>query len=115
MKQTLSWLAAGRCVTSNFGYLSCQRDVLPELQSACSARHACQLRVDDTAFRRVQPCHRDLKSYLTVTYRCAPGTRCRYYYYYFIIIIIIIILAHHHKAAGSKTRLDIQNYGCIGK
>jgi len=29
-------------------------------------------------------------------------------------IIIIIILAHQHKAAGKKTRLDIQNYGCNG-
>ena len=31
-----------------------------------------------------------------------------------IIIIIIIISAHQHKAAGRKTRLDIQNYGCNG-
>jgi len=30
-----------------------------------------------------------------------------------IIIIIIIFKAHQHKAAGRKTRLDIQNYGCI--
>ena len=29
-----------------------------------------------------------------------------YYYYYF--------LAHQHKAAGRKTRLDIQNYHCNG-
>ena len=28
-----------------------------------------------------------------------------YYYYYY---------AHQHKAAGRKTRLDIQNYGCNG-
>jgi len=35
-----------------------------------------------------------------------------------IIIIIIIILfyflAHQHKAAGRKTRLHTQNYGCNG-
>ena len=30
------------------------------------------------------------------------------------IMIIIVILAHQHKAACSKTRLDIQNYGCNG-
>jgi len=30
-----------------------------------------------------------------------------YYYYYF--------KAHQHKAAGRKTRLDIQNYGCISE
>jgi len=29
-----------------------------------------------------------------------------------IIIIIIIFKAHQHEAAGRKTRLDIQNYGC---
>ena len=29
------------------------------------------------------------------------------YYYYFL-------KAHQHKAAGRKTRLDIQNYGCNG-
>jgi len=31
-----------------------------------------------------------------------------------IIIITIIFKAHQHKAAGRKTRLDIQNYGCNG-
>ena len=30
------------------------------------------------------------------------------------IIIIIIFKAHQHKAAGGKTRLDLQNYGCNG-
>ena len=29
---------------------------------------------------------------------------CYYYYYFF--------KANQHKAAGRKTRLDIQNYGC---
>jgi len=31
-----------------------------------------------------------------------------------VAIIIIIIRAHQHKAAGRKTRLDIQNYGYNG-
>jgi len=31
-----------------------------------------------------------------------------------VVVIIIIILSHQHKAAGRKTRLDIQNYGCNG-
>jgi len=63
----------GRCVTGDFGYLNCQRDVMLELQSACSGRQSCQLRVDDTAFRRVDPCHRDLKSHLVVTFTCNTG------------------------------------------
>ena len=65
--------AVGRCVTSDFGYLHCVQDVMLELQSACSARRTCSIRVDDTAFTRVKPCHRDLKSYLIVTYRCTTG------------------------------------------
>ena len=31
-----------------------------------------------------------------------------------VVFIIIIFKAHKHKAAGTKTRLDIQNYGCSG-
>ena len=27
---------------------------------------------------------------------------------------LLLLLAHQHKAAGRKTRLDIQNYGCSG-
>jgi len=30
------------------------------------------------------------------------------------MFIIIIFFAHQHKAAGRKTRLDIQNYSCNG-
>jgi len=30
------------------------------------------------------------------------------------MFIITIFEAHQHKAAGRKTRLDIQNYGCNG-
>ena len=35
--------------------------------------------------------------------------RAKYYYYYYYYF-----LAQQHKAAGRKTRLDIQNYGCNG-
>lgn len=67
-------------MTSDFGYLSCQRDVMLEVQSACSGRHSCKIRVDDTVFSRVRPCHRDLKSYLTVSYTCtavvSPSSGC---------------------------------------
>jgi len=38
---------------------------------------------------------------------CFASVYC-YYYYFFIFS------AHQHKAAGRKTRLDIQNYGCNG-
>jgi len=31
-----------------------------------------------------------------------------------LLLFYIYFLAHQHKAAGRKTRLDIQNYGCNG-
>ena len=37
-----------------------------------------------------------------------------WHYTNLFIIIIIIFKAHQHKAAGRKTRLDIQNYDCNG-
>jgi len=30
------------------------------------------------------------------------------------LLLLLLFLAHQHKAAGRKTRLDIQNYGCKG-
>ena len=31
-----------------------------------------------------------------------------------LLLFLFILLAHQQKAAGRKTRLDIQNYGCNG-
>jgi len=31
-----------------------------------------------------------------------------------LLLLLIFFKAHQHKAAGRKTRLDIQNYGCNG-
>ena len=31
-----------------------------------------------------------------------------------MVVVVVILLAHQQKAAGRKTRLDIQNYGCNG-
>ena len=30
-----------------------------------------------------------------------------------IRLLLLIFISHQHKAAGRKTRLDIQNYGCV--
>ena len=31
-----------------------------------------------------------------------------------LLLLLLFFLAHQHKAAGRKTRLDIQNSGCNG-
>ena len=62
-----------RCVKKDFGYVGCGRDVMNEIDSQCSGRRACRVRVLDESFPKTQPCHEDLKSYLQVTYKCIKG------------------------------------------
>ena len=61
------------CAVQNFGYMGCKRDVLPYIDSWCSGRHTCSVKVLDQSFP-VQRCHADLKGYLEVQYRCLKGT-----------------------------------------
>ncbi len=66
-------LRIGRCVSEDFGYLGCVHDVMVDLDGACSGRRQCDIRIDETTFLVVQPCHKDLKSYLEATYECLKG------------------------------------------
>ena len=63
-------LRLGRCVTEDFGHLGCTNNVIEDLDSACSGRRKCDIRVDETTFPRVKLCHNDLKSYLEASYQC---------------------------------------------
>ena len=75
-------LRAGRCITSDYAHaLGCYSDVSSYLESACSGRRDCSMLVA-TVDSVAQPCPKDFKSYLDVTYVCAPGNslfRCKYY------------------------------------
>ena len=66
------------CVKEDFGYIGCSYSVIEELDSACSGRHACALRVLDETFPNVKSCHEDLKSYLEVAYQCVKGKTERF-------------------------------------
>ena len=61
-----------RCVNKDFGYVGCSRNVLPMVESQCSGRRSCSLKVLDETFP-VDPCHIDLRSYLEIRYRCIDG------------------------------------------
>jgi len=66
-------MSISRCVKQDFGFVGCSVDVLAVLDSHCSGRRACSVRVLDDNFDNVKPCHDDLKSYLEVSYRCIAG------------------------------------------
>ena len=66
-------LRLGRCVTQDFGYMGCDNDVMQEMDGLCSGRRSCEVRVDESSFPSATPCHKDLKSYLEVSYHCIAG------------------------------------------
>jgi len=62
----------GRCIARDYGYVGCSMSVLHLLDRICSGRRSCQLEVP--SFRDiVQPCPRDLITFLDVTYHCVVG------------------------------------------
>lgn len=65
----------GRCLTKNFGYLGCSRDVVAYLDSKCGGRRQCEFSVSDADLVRTKPCPPDLASYLEASYICVPGKR----------------------------------------
>ena len=66
-------LRAGRCITSDYAHaLGCYSDVSSYLEMVCSGHPDCSMLVA-TVDSVAQPCPKDFKSYLEVTYVCAPG------------------------------------------
>ena len=75
---TITLLSLNRCVTRDYGYIGCSANVLDLLDRTCSGQRTCRLGVP-TLRDLVQPCPKDLTSYLDVTYRCVSGKTNRYY------------------------------------
>jgi len=67
-------LRIGRCVSRDYGFLGCTADVIDLLDRTCSGRRRCQLPVPHVR-QLVQPCPKDLTSYLEVSYHCETGLR----------------------------------------
>jgi len=58
--------------------IGCSLDVVPEVESYCSGRRRCDVKIDDDAFPRQTTCHRALKVHLWIQYRCIKGRPARY-------------------------------------
>ena len=65
----------GRCVKTDFGFVGCYADVADIVATRCSGRRRCSLRVPDPLFEKTTGCNAEFKSYLEVSYTCAPGRR----------------------------------------
>lgn len=65
-------LHLGRCVSRDYGHVGCSADVIEILDRTCSGQRRCQLAVP-TLREVVQPCPKDLTSYLEASYTCIAG------------------------------------------
>jgi hypothetical protein len=68
---------AGRCVSGTHGKLGCAVDVTWYLNLRCSGRSHCRVYVADPVLHSVDPCNRDLSSYLEAGYACVTGKNYR--------------------------------------
>ena len=63
----------GRCVLRDYGYVGCFADVVAHMDAICSGRRACSIRIPDAMLDRANPCPKDFKTYLLISYDCVPG------------------------------------------
>jgi len=65
----------GRCVLRDYGYVGCFADVAVHVDVVCSGRRACSIRIPDAMLDRANPCPKDFKTYLLISYDCVSGAR----------------------------------------
>jgi len=65
-----------RCAQVDYGYIGCSADVLEHLDSLCSGRRTCSLRIPDSNLDKAKSsskCPAEFKTYLNVSYQCIEG------------------------------------------
>jgi len=62
-----------RCVRHDYGHVGCASDVIDLVDTRCSARRRCSIRVPDALLATTKPCPDDLKPYLEARYVCVKG------------------------------------------
>jgi hypothetical protein len=63
-------MALGKCVRMDFGFVGCHVDVIAYAHERCSGRRSCSILVRDATLYGMNACSRDLKNYLSVSYKC---------------------------------------------
>ncbi len=64
----------GAACCRDYGYVGCVADVLAHLDSRCSGRRSCEIRIPDLTLDRANPCPKDFKTYLQAGYGCVKST-----------------------------------------
>ena len=62
----------GRCVRENYGRLGCSADVRRYMDTLCSGKNTCSVKVPDDHLLAMKPCS-ELYSYLEASYNCVKG------------------------------------------
>ena len=62
----------GDCVSSD-DHVGCYADVLAHVDRKCSGRHGCLIEIPDDDLHKLQPCPKDMFSYLEADYDCQEG------------------------------------------
>ena len=65
-------MSSGRCISGEFN-VGCVKDVLRQLDGACSGRTSCFVAVRSLV--ELHPCQKDFVSYLEASYECVEGRR----------------------------------------
>lgn len=66
-------MRVGRCMMVTYGTMGCSVDALPFLDRRCSGRDKCSIKLPDDALYNLQPCPRDVTSYLAASFTCLRG------------------------------------------
>ena len=65
----------GRCISKDYGYIGCVVDVTDILIEYCHGQSQCAFNVPQRLLLSVNPCPRDLQSYLEISYTCQENTQ----------------------------------------
>ena len=84
--QTASYgrMKLGRCVERDYGYVGCNTNALPHMDSRCSGRRSCEIQIPDMTLDRLNECPKGFKAYLEASYGCVKGKR-KYMYVEFVL------------------------------
>ena len=69
---TYGRMRIAKCVKQDYGFVGCGNDVMAVLESRCSGRRSCDVRVSDPVFDEFG-CNPELKSYLSADFTCVTG------------------------------------------
>ena len=86
----------GRCIEKDLGYIGCSINVIDLLDSRCSGKTQCEFQTPDRELSKLQPCLKDLTSYLEVSYHCVKGElliQCEFFF-----SIIFLLKKNHFRA-----------------